>query len=140
MAALRTVFCKELFAGKVAIVTGGGTGIGKAISSELARLGCKVVIASRKMEALQETAKEINLEVAEMERGGADRMSSLPERVYPYQCNIRTEEQVGGFKNDFLAVLQLEASTKLPMPNMDRAMLRNNSSTLLIACSIVAGL
>lgn len=60
MTALRTVFCNDLFAGKVAIVTGGGTGIGKAITTELARLGCKVVIASRKIERLQESAKEIN--------------------------------------------------------------------------------
>lgn len=64
MAALRTVFCNDLFAGKVAIVTGGGTGIGKAIATELARLGCKVVIASRKVERLQESAKDINRMVA----------------------------------------------------------------------------
>ncbi len=106
MAALRTVFCKNLFTGKVAIVTGGGTGIGKAISSELARLGCKVVIASRKMDTLQVAATQINHEVAEMEKGGAARVTttSLPERVYPYQCNIRKEEQVISVlvKNGFL--------------------------------------
>ncbi len=104
MAALRTVFCRELFAGKVAIVTGGGTGIGKSITSELARLGCKVVIASRKLEKLQEAAQEIHHELAETGRGGASQVTSLPERVYPYQCNIRKEEQVGGVKNDFSIV------------------------------------
>jgi len=98
MAALRTVFCNDLFAGKVAIVTGGGTGIGKAITTELARLGCKVVIASRKLERLQESAKEINDAVgADGTGGGAGAGSTprpFPDRVYPFQCNIRKEEQV----------------------------------------------
>lgn len=88
MASLRTVFCKDLFSGKVAVVTGGGTGIGKAITKELARLGCKVVIASRKLEKLEEAAKEINKEVV----GVADHVD--PSRVFSYACNIRNEDQV----------------------------------------------
>ena len=36
-----SVFKNGLFAGKVAIVTGGGTGIGKAITTELLTLGTK---------------------------------------------------------------------------------------------------
>ena len=92
MAVLRTVFCNDLFAGKVAIVTGGGTGIGKAITTELARLGCKVVIASRKVDRLQESAKEINDAVGA--EGGGATPRPFPDRVYPFQCNIRKEEQV----------------------------------------------
>ena len=93
MAALRTVFCKDLFTGKVAVVTGGGTGIGKSITKELARLGCKVVIASRKLERLQESALEVNREVV----GGATGGNSL---VFPFQCNIRLEEQVIGDRSE----------------------------------------
>jgi 2,4-dienoyl-CoA reductase len=37
----------DTFKGKVAFVTGGGTGLGKAVSQKLSELGAIVVIASR---------------------------------------------------------------------------------------------
>ena len=46
-------------AGKVAVVTGGSRGIGKAIARRLAEDGADVVIAARTAETLEETAKEI---------------------------------------------------------------------------------
>ena len=45
-------------AGKVAIVTGGGVGIGKSIAVEYARAGADVVICSRKIEHLEPVAAE----------------------------------------------------------------------------------
>lgn len=50
------------FTGRVAIVTGGGTGIGYATALQLARLGCAVVIASRGAEELAEAAARIGAE------------------------------------------------------------------------------
>jgi NAD(P)-dependent dehydrogenase (short-subunit alcohol dehydrogenase family) len=45
--------------GKVAIVTGGGSGIGKGIARALAAQGAKIVVAGRRIEALNKTVEEI---------------------------------------------------------------------------------
>jgi len=45
--------------GKSAIVTGAGTGIGKAIAVGLAQAGAEVALIGRRLEPLQETEKEV---------------------------------------------------------------------------------
>ncbi|KAI4809547.1 hypothetical protein KUCAC02_018422 [Chaenocephalus aceratus] len=82
--AASSVFRPGLFNHKVAIVTGGGTGIGKAISEELLELGCNVVISSRKVERLEAAAEEMRQKIP----------ASSPARVTPLQCNIRNEDEV----------------------------------------------
>jgi len=62
---------------KVALVTGGGRGIGKAITQRLAAAGAQVVIASRKMENLEATAREL---------------ASLPGRIIPMACHVGHRE------------------------------------------------
>jgi len=47
------------FEGRVALVTGGGSGIGEAISKELASVGAKVVVTDIKLDAAQRVADEI---------------------------------------------------------------------------------
>ena len=65
--------------GKVAIVTGGGRGIGKEISRRFVEAGAKVVIASRKMENLERTAAEF---------------ADLPGEVLPFRCHVGKKEQI----------------------------------------------
>ena len=66
-------------AGKTALVTGGGRGIGKAIAKRFAAAGANVVIASRKLENLQATAEEL---------------AGLPGRVIPLACHVGRLDQV----------------------------------------------
>jgi len=77
-----SVFKPNLFHGKVAIVTGGATGIGAAIAHELAHLGCNVVIASRDSAKLEKAADDMN------------KNATLSGRISAVSCNIRKEEQV----------------------------------------------
>lgn len=53
------MFSEGMFRGKVACVTGSGTGIGKAIALEFARLGCDVVLAARNAERLEAAATQV---------------------------------------------------------------------------------
>ena len=53
------VFAPGLLSGQVALVTGGGTGLGKATALELARCGATVTIAGRRAEVLEQAAAEI---------------------------------------------------------------------------------
>ena len=55
----QSVFAPGLFAGKVVVVTGGGSGIGRCIAHELAALGAHTVLIGRRLEKLHETAGEI---------------------------------------------------------------------------------
>ncbi len=55
-------FAPDLLTGKTALVTGGGTGLGRAIAAGLSAAGADVVIAARRLDVLETTAAEISAE------------------------------------------------------------------------------
>jgi citronellol/citronellal dehydrogenase len=74
------IFQPGLLDGQVALVTGGGTGLGRASALELAALGAQVVVCGRRQEPLDETVAAA--------AGG---------RVEARTCDIREEDEVAGF-------------------------------------------
>ncbi|KAM8826508.1 2,4-dienoyl-CoA reductase [(3E)-enoyl-CoA-producing], mitochondrial isoform 8-T8 [Synchiropus picturatus] len=82
------------FSNKVAFITGGGTGLGRAMTSTLSQLGARCVIASRKLDVLQQTAREISSETG--------------NQVHAVQCDVRDPGAVAS------AVDQMESLTGLP--------------------------
>jgi NAD(P)-dependent dehydrogenase (short-subunit alcohol dehydrogenase family) len=63
------IFRGGLLEGQVALVTGGGTGIGAAITRELSQLGATVVIASRKREHIEPAAAGLTAETGNTVHG-----------------------------------------------------------------------
>jgi len=74
------LFPRDLLAGRVALVTGGGTGIGRGITACLLRYGADVAIAARDLDRLEEAAGEL-----EAEHGGT---------VLPLRTDVREPETV----------------------------------------------
>jgi len=79
MLGYRSIFRTGLFQGQVAIVTGGGSGLGRCTAHELASLGARVALAGRKLEKLERVREEI------AQAGGEARC---------YACDIREEDGV----------------------------------------------
>jgi NAD(P)-dependent dehydrogenase (short-subunit alcohol dehydrogenase family) len=73
---------------KVSVVTGGGSGLGKAMTHYFIELGAKVVITSRDLEKLKTTATEL-----ESATGG---------NCHPIQCDVRHYDQVEAMLSEVL--------------------------------------
>jgi citronellol/citronellal dehydrogenase len=78
----RSPLADDALAGRIAIVTGGGTGIGRATARELARTGARVAVCGRRPEPLEAVR-------AELEAAGHDALA-MP-------CDVREPDQVEGF-------------------------------------------
>ena len=74
------MFTTAVLKDQVIVVTGGGSGLGKAMSRYFLQLGAKVVITSRNLEKLKNTAQEL-----ETETGG---------EMLPVKCDVRNYDEV----------------------------------------------
>jgi NAD(P)-dependent dehydrogenase (short-subunit alcohol dehydrogenase family) len=74
------MFQPDLLKGKTILITGGGTGLGKAMATRFGGLGANLVIASRTQDVLDQSAQEIEAET------GAD--------ILPIVCDIRRTTNV----------------------------------------------
>lgn len=72
--------------GKTYVVTGGGSGLGKSMTKYFLELGANVVITSRNLDKLKNTAKEL-----EDETGG---------KVLPLQCDVRDYDGVCNMRDE----------------------------------------
>ncbi|MGW6530875.1 SDR family oxidoreductase [Streptomyces venezuelae] len=96
--------------GTVVLVTGGGTGLGKAVAAEFARLGADLVIASRKADRL---------------RAARDELAALGGRVTTAVCDIRDADRVAEVFDAARAaygmpgVLVNNAAANFPVPAED---------------------
>ena len=80
--ALPTVYRADLFSEKTVVVSGGGSGFGKAIACLLARLGANVAICGRNEEKLAATVSLLE---------------SIGAQVFSRSLTIRDPDQVDGF-------------------------------------------
>ena len=87
---MASAFAPGLFAGKRALVTGGGTGIGLAITAELLRLGASVLIAGRS-EAKLAAARQT--------------LSAHASQLHTHTCNVRKEEEIVALVEHAVATL-----------------------------------
>lgn len=98
------------FDGTAVVVTGGGTGLGKAIASEFARLGASIVIGSRKEEHLA---------------AGREAMEALGAPVLAVACDIRDADDIAALFDaaadafGLPSVLVNNAAANFPAPAED---------------------
>ena len=71
---------EDSLADKVILITGGGTGLGKSMAKYFSELGAELIIASRKFDILQKSAKQIE--------------ESTGEIVLPVQCDVTKYNEV----------------------------------------------
>jgi NAD(P)-dependent dehydrogenase (short-subunit alcohol dehydrogenase family) len=106
----RTALQPGTFDGVPVVVTGGGTGLGKAIASEFARLGASIVIASRKDEHLA---------------AGREAMEALGAPVLAVACDIRDPDSIAAMVDvaeeafGLPGVLVNNAAANFPVPAED---------------------
>ncbi|XP_048758569.2 peroxisomal 2,4-dienoyl-CoA reductase [(3E)-enoyl-CoA-producing]-like [Ostrea edulis] len=108
----RYVFQKDLLRGKVAFITGGGTGIGFTITEILMRHGCDTIIASRRLDVVRSAAEKLS--------------KATGQRCLPLQMDVRkpeaitkaVDEALGQFKQIDILVNNAAGNFLCPAENL----------------------
>ncbi len=74
------MFAADLLKNKRVLVTGGGTGIGRALAERFLQLGASAYICGRRVEVVEQTARELS--------------SSTGGKCEPFACDVRYDEDV----------------------------------------------
>ena len=135
MSTLRSIFAPGLFEGQVAIVTGGGTGIGLATALELGALGARLAIGSRKSE-------NVAAGVSALEAEGVDVLGTVLDVREPESCEAFVASVLERFgRVDVLvnnAGGQFPSPAHLITPRGWDAVIRNNLTGLFYMTHAVA--
>lgn len=117
MSADSSIFAAGMLRGQSALVTGGGTGLGKATALELARCGASVTIAGRREDVLVEAAGEIDGLVGDAGPGVRSVVGDIREpgdaRAMVgavLECNRRLDLLVNNAGGQFFSPAELIAS------------------------------
>ena len=128
------IFAPGIFKDQIALVTGGGSGIGLATARELLRLGAKVAICGRTPEKLEAASKQLD----------------AGDRVLTQPCDIREPEQVTSLIERVIAVWggvdilvnnaggQFPSPAQMITPNGFLAVIKNNLVGTFHMCREVA--
>jgi NAD(P)-dependent dehydrogenase (short-subunit alcohol dehydrogenase family) len=137
---------KNLFdlTGKVAIVTGGSRGIGRAICERLAQHGARVVVSSRKLDACQEVVDGINAR-SSTEGGGtamamACNIGRKPELQALVDATIAAYGQVDILVCNAAVNPYFGPSQDIPDESYDRIMNSNVRSNLWLCQMTIPGM